>query len=89
MLGTFDRFSNWLGRMFVCLDQLFAVWVRGFFYVWMNRGGLPSADETISAFVGRMAILNHPWALRAEKVIDFLMTQKGHCRRAIGHDDND
>lgn len=87
--AIFSRFSDWFGRMFVAVDQLFCVWLRGWFFVWFGMGGLPSADETLSAFVGRMAILNHPWALRAERVIDFLMTQKGHCRQAIGRDDDD
>jgi hypothetical protein len=87
--AAFDRFANWLTQMFKAVDQLFAVWIRGFFFVWLNMGELPSADETLSAFVGRMAILNHRWALRAEKIIDFLMTQPGHCRRAIERDDDD
>ena len=87
--GIFDRFSVWFGRMFIALDQAFAVWVRGFFFVWFNMGELPSADETLSAFVGRNAILNRRWALIAERVIDFLMTQKGHCRAAISRDDDD
>jgi hypothetical protein len=87
--AIFGRLSDWLGRMFVCADQMFCVWLRGWFFVWFGMGKLPSADETLSAFVGRMAMLNHPWALRAERAIDFLMTEKGHCRAAIRRDDND
>ena len=87
--AIFDRFSNWIGRLFIALDQLFAVWVRGWAYVWFGSGELPSADETLSAFIGRMAIAGHKWALRAEKIIDFLMTQPGHCRRAVARDDDD
>jgi hypothetical protein len=86
--AIFDRFSNWLGAMLTCLDQLAAVWLRGFGYVWFG-GELPSADETISAWVGRNAIAGNRAALIAEKVIDFLMTQPGHCRRAIARDDED
>jgi hypothetical protein len=61
--AIFGRLSDWLGRMFVCADQMFCVWLRGWFFVWFGMGKLPSADETLSAFVGRMAMLNHPWAL--------------------------
>jgi hypothetical protein len=75
--------------MLVCVDQLAACWLRGWFYVWLGMGELPSADETMSAFVGRNAIAGRPWALVAEKVIDFVMRQPGHCRAAIGHDDQD
>lgn len=87
--AIFDRLSNWLGRMFVCCDQMVAVWLRGWAYVWFGLGELPSADETLSAFIGRSAIAGKPWALKAEKLIDFLMTQPGHCRRAVERDDDD
>jgi hypothetical protein len=85
----FDRFVNWLGRMFIALDQLFSVWARGWLYVWLGKGGLPSADETLSSFVGRMAIAGHRTALIAEKAIDSLMGRPGHCRRAIVRDFKD
>lgn len=87
--AIFNRFSNWFGRMFNAADQLAAVWLRGWAYVWFGIGELPSADETISAWVGRNAIAGNRHALIAEKVIDFLMTQKGHCRRAVARDDDD
>jgi hypothetical protein len=85
----FDRFSNWFERLFTCLDQLLAVWLRGWFYVWLGWGELPSADETLSAFVGRHAIMGQPWALRAENIIDAMMLAKGHCREAVQRDKND
>jgi hypothetical protein len=87
--AIFDRFSNWIGRLATSADQLFCVWVRGWGFVWFGIGDLPSADETLSAFVGKQAIAGKKWALIAEKVIDFLMTQKGHCRRAIARDGQD
>jgi hypothetical protein len=87
--AIFDRFSNWAGRMFDSADQLLCVWIRGWSFVWFGIGELPSADETISAWVGRNAIAGNRAALVAEKVIDFLMMQPGHCRAAIARDDND
>jgi hypothetical protein len=84
----FDRFSNWFGSFFDAIDQLLAVWIRGWSYVWFGIGELPSADETISAWVGRNAIAGNRIALIAEKFIDFLMGA-GHCRGAIARDDND
>ena len=89
LAAIFDRFSNWIGRLFTGLDQLAAVWIRGFSYVWFGIGELPSADETISAWVGRNAIAGNRIALIAERVIDFLMTQPGHCRRAVSRDGQD
>lgn len=83
------RLLAWTGRMLVCADQLLACWLRGWFYVWLGRGELPSADETLSAFVGRHAIAGKRWALVAERVIDAVMTQRGHCRAAIARDDED
>lgn len=87
-LAWFSRIADCLLTLFTCVDQMFCVCLRSPFYI-VRGGERPSADETLSAFVGRMAILNHPWALRAERVIDFLMTQKGHCRAAISRDDLD
>lgn len=87
-MGHFDRFATWLQVMFTCLDQLLSCWVRGFVFVWLG-GEKPSADETLSAWVGRCAIAGSRIGLIAEKVIDFLMTQPGHCRRAIARDDED
>jgi hypothetical protein len=42
-----------------------------------------SEDETISSRVGRGALAGKPWAVVAEKVIDFIFGQ-GHCKNAIG-----
>lgn len=86
--AIFSRLSLWFGRMFMTLDQALCVWIRGWGYVYFG-GELPSADETISAWVGRNAIAGKRWALRAEKFIDALMTQEGHCRRAVERDDDD
>lgn len=87
-IGVFDRFATWVQVMFVACDQWLACWIRGFVFVWLG-GEKPSADETLSAWVGRCAIAGYRAGRIAEKVIDFVMTQPGHCRRAIARDDLD
>jgi len=86
-LAWFSRLSDCFLVLWVCLDQFFCVAVRSPFYI-VRGGEKPSADETLSAYVGRQAILNERWALIIEKLIDAVLG-KGHCRAAIGHDDND
>lgn len=88
MIAIFDRFANWFDTFLVACDQFLAVWIRGWIYVWFN-GEKPSADETISAWIGRSAIAGKPWALRAEKIIDGIMLAPGHCREAVLRDGRD
>lgn len=88
-MAIFDRFSDWFERWLVACDQFLGMWIRGWLYVWFNIGGLPSADETISAWIGRSAIAGEPWALRAEKIIDGIMLAPGHCREAVSRDGSD
>jgi hypothetical protein len=73
--------------MLICIDQLVGCWLRGWYYVWIG-GDCPSADETISAFVGRNAIAGKKWALYSEQLIDSLF-YRGHCRHAVITDDHD
>lgn len=76
------RLFQWFEVMFVAVDQLFATWVRGWVFVWLN-GDKPNPDETLSSWVGRNAVEGHRAALIAEATIDFFLGQ-GHCRLAIG-----
>ena len=85
LTNAFDRFSDWFDTFLTACDQFAAVWIRGWLYVWFNAEK-PSADETISAWVGRNAIAGRPWALLAEKIIDAIMITPGHCRRAVERD---
>ena len=73
--------------MFICCDQLLGCWLRGWYYVWLG-GEAPSADETISAWVGKRSVEGKRWAKIAEKVIDWIFSP-GHCYRAIATDDLD
>jgi hypothetical protein len=75
------RLKAWGRQMLIGIDQLLGCWLRGWFFVW-GRGECPSADETISSWVGRKAIAGKHWALVAEKLIDRIMGA-GHCRRSI------
>lgn len=81
------RLRGWLWQWLIAVDQLAHVWCAGWLYVWLGRGECPSADETISSRVGRSAVAGAGWALKAERVIDWLAEQlgdaPGHCRRHI------
>lgn len=80
------RLRRWLRELLISLDQLLHVLLGGPKY-WIVGGPCPSADETISSIVGRMAIKGKRWALLAEQVIDALFRAlgegRGHCRRMI------
>jgi hypothetical protein len=82
------RLGAWTLRMLIAIDQLIGCWLKGWCYVWIG-GELPSADETLSAWVGRKAVEGKRWALIAEKIIDKIMLHPGHCRLAIENDDRD
>lgn len=81
------RLGLWLLTMLICLDQLAQCWLRGWVYVWIG-GDRPSADMTISDFVGRNAEAGKRWAIDAERAIDAFFGC-GHCRRAILSDRKD
>jgi hypothetical protein len=84
----FDRLDDCFGAWWSSFDQLCCVTIRTPFYILFGWGGKPSADQTVSAFVGINAIAGKGWALRAEKLIDAIMGP-GHCRGAIARDEQD
>lgn len=63
-------------NLLIALDQLGNVLLGG-----------NNPDETISSAVGRKAMAGRKWALRAERIIDWLFErlgeEPGHCRRMI------
>ena len=82
------RLGLWGLQMLIALDQVLHVWLAGWAYVWLDRGGLPSADETISSRVGRGAEAGRPWAVAAERIIDAIFFfDPGHCRKRIERDE--
>lgn len=70
-----NRVTRYLFRVLVSIDQLGNTLL----------GGRP--DETISGNVGYNAKQGKPWALRAEKVINFIMRSPTHCRDSIEYDE--
>jgi hypothetical protein len=83
-----SRLSKWSVRFVLGCDKLLCVWLRGWAYVWLNRGDLPETDESISGFVGKSALEGKGWALVAEKIVDAVFGA-GHCRAAIARDGED
>ncbi len=84
MTAAFSRLADWLHIMAVALDAWAQTVIFGLAFV-IGLGPKPAAEDTISAVVGRNAILGRGWALIAEKPIDWLFEklgeQPGHCRR--------
>lgn len=70
-----NRVTRYLFRVLVSIDQLGNTLL----------GGRP--DETISGNVGYNAKQGKPWALRAEKAINFIMRSPTHCRDSIEYDE--
>lgn len=81
------RLGRWLLTIAICLDQLAQVIVRGPKFVLLN-GPKPSADQTVSDWVGQSAKAGLRAGIIAQAAIDALFG-KGHCQRAIGDDDKD
>ncbi|NIJ07254.1 hypothetical protein FHS31_000850 [Sphingomonas vulcanisoli] len=89
MIAALVRVQRGIHAWLVALDQLAYVSLAIPKYV--CRGGEePSAQETISSKIGRMAIKGHCWALIAEPIVNRFMelwgaspAAPGHCRRAI------
>lgn len=81
------RLRAWLRQGLIAIDQLALVLLCFVPFVLLDRGLCPDADETISSYVGRHAIMRRRWALIAEAVIDWTFVRlghaPGHCRRAI------
>lgn len=67
--------SRYLFRVMVAIDQLGNTLL----------GGRP--DETLSGNVGYNAKQGKAWALRLEKVINFIMRNPTHCRDCVEYDE--
>lgn len=80
------RLLRWAHAYLVAYDQLWYVRLAGIKYI-LRGGEEPSAQETISSKVGRMANQNRRWAIIAQAVLDRLFmlfgSRPGHCQRAI------
>ncbi len=70
-----NRVTRYFFRILVSIDQLTNTLL----------GGRP--DETISGNVGYNAKEGKLWALRTEKVINFLLRSPTHCRDSIEYDE--
>ena len=67
-------------QLVLVLDELVQVFIRGPIYL-LTGHNLPSAHETISAWIGVSAALGKPWAVEAARLIDSIFGP-GHCARA-------
>lgn len=70
-----NRVTRYFFRVLVSIDQFDNTLL----------GGRP--DETISGNVGYNAKQGKPWALKAEKIINFIMRSPTHCRDSIEYDE--
>lgn len=74
-------------QLLVSIDQFAQVLVVGVAYVIGLTSVCPSADETISSYVGRGEIRGERWAIIAALLIDRLFIAlgegPGHCRRNV------
>lgn len=81
------RFIRWMKQIAVSLDQFLQTLIVGIFYWWGWTDTCPSADETISSYVGRGARRRKWWALILAPAIDGLFRllgeDWGHCERNI------
>lgn len=84
----FGRLLHWLLTLFTSIDQVGQVLIRGPKYVLLN-GPKPSADMTISDWVGQSANAGIPLGIAAQKIIDFIMRNPNHCQQAITDDGKD
>jgi hypothetical protein len=87
------RLLQWLLSLALETDKIicFAVrWIAAFvFFVILGQGTLPRTDQSISGFVGSCAAAGRPWAIIAQKIIDFVMLNPEHCQNAITNDGAD
>ncbi len=74
-------------QVLVSIDQAAQVAIIGAAYVFHLTATCPSADETISSYVGRGQLRGERWALILAPVIDRLFMllgeAPGHCLRNI------
>ena len=81
------RLARWMRQLLVSVDQLGQVVIVGLFYVVGLTANCPSADETISSYVGRGQQRGARWARIIAAVIDGLFVllggMPGHCARNV------
>ena len=74
-------------QILVSIDQLAQVALVGIAYVAGITSICPSADETISSYVGRAELRGARWAIVVAWMIDRLFVllgeAPGHCRRNV------
>lgn len=82
-----SRLAAFVRQILVSFDQLAQVLLIGPLYVVGLASDCPSADETISSYVGRGARRDAWWARIAVPVIDgafvLLGEDWGHCERNV------
>lgn len=82
-----SRLARWARQLLVAIDQLAQVIIVGLFYAVGLTSVCPSADETISSYVGRGELRGAWWARIPAAVIDRLFIvlgeSPGHCRRNV------
>lgn len=81
------RLSSVARQLLVSVDQFAQVAIVGAAYLLHLTDTCPSADETISSYVGRGEMRGRRWALVAAPLIDRLFEllgeAPGHCRRNV------
>lgn len=81
------RLRSVIRQLLVSIDQLAQVVIVGAFYIAGLAASCPSADETISSYVGRGQMRGARWALILAPMIDRLFIllgeAPGHCRRNV------
>lgn len=74
-------------QLLVSIDQFAQVLIVGAAFILGLTSVCPSADETISSYVGRGQLRGARWAQAAAAVIDSLFIllgeEPGHCRRNV------
>ncbi len=81
------RLADVLRQLLVSIDQLAQVAIVGAAYLLHLTNVCPSADETISSYVGRAQMRRAWWAAIVAPLIDGLFMllgeAPGHCRRNV------
>lgn len=87
MAKLIRRAARLARQLLVSIDQLAQVVLVGFFYVLNVTDVCPSADETISSYVGRGELRGVWWAKLLAPPIDGLFVllgeEPGHCYRNV------
>lgn len=81
------RLRDLAQQLLVSVDQFAQVVIVGVAYVFHLTDACPSADETISSYVGRGELRGAWWARLLAPAIDHLFVllgeAPGHCRRNV------